>query len=493
MSLSLFLSRINPWHSLFGKIFLWFWLTSIIIIGITTVVVKTINQPYQLNQPTDGQMVVLVNQARRITKLYDVMGEEALSQLHFINERERTQLYLVDEDLRIIGTPRPPRGVFPLLSAMLDQTQPTLGFWRREVWLGPIKLLLGDQYYYLLLRGIPDSSQVQLDRFYNESLILAVALLMSGLFSAFLAWSFSSPLKQFRRAAQQFAKGNLSSRVGIKMSRRFDEFGTLGRDFDYMADRLEKLVNAQQRLLGNVSHELRSPITRIQVALGIAYQKSGPEAESILTRIERESEKLEQMIAQVLRLSRLENQLQDLQKTNINLNSLLEQLVDDANFEASASNKGVILNAPNQNLVCGEANLLHSAIENVVRNGIRYTKESTQVEVSTRSLTIGSCDKLEIVVRDYGPGATEETLEHLFEPFYRAVENTSDGGAGLGLSIAKQVITRHGGTINARNHIGGGLEVVIHLDACHFDPKSVISDKREPENDQPTKDDHDET
>lgn len=490
---SLILSRINPWHSLFGKIFLWFWLTSIIIIAITTFVVKTINQPYQLDQPTDGQMVVLVNQARRITQLYTVLGAEAFSQLHFINERERTQLYLVDEDLRIIGTPRPPRGVFPLLSVMLDQTQPTLGFWRREVWLGPVKLQLGDQYYYLLLRGIPDSSQVKLDRFYNESLILSVALLMSGLFSAVLAWSFSRPLKQFRRAAQQFASGNLSSRVGIKMTGRLDEFGTLGRDFDDMAERLEKLVHAQQRLLGNVSHELRSPITRIQVALGIAYQKAGPDAEGILTRIERESEKLEEMIAQVLRLSRLENQLQDLQKINISLIPLLEQLVDDANFEASASNKGVILDAPHQIIVCGEANLLHSAIENVVRNAIRYTREETNVEVITRSLSIGKCNKVEIVIRDYGPGASEETLKHLFEPFYRAVENTSDGGAGLGLSIAKQVITRHGGTINARNHINGGLEVVIHLESCKIDPHTLVKDETKSTHSDSDKEGHHET
>lgn len=466
MNLKELLSRSNPWHSLFGKIFLWFWLTSILIIAITTFVVKTINQPFQLDQPVEEQMVVLVNQAHRVSQMYSIMGNEAFSQIHFINERERTQLYLIDEDLRVIGTPRPPRGVFPLLSSMLDQPQATLGSWRREIWLGPIALQLGDQSFYLLLRGIPNNSQINLDRFYSETLILGVALLMSGLFSAFLAWSFSRPLKLFRIATQKFARGNLSSRVGHKLNSRLDEFGILGRDFDHMAERLESLVHAQQRLLGNVSHELRSPITRIQVALGIAYKKAGPEAESILTRIERESEKLEQMIAQVLKLSRLENQLQDLQKININLNPLLEQLVDDAEFEAKASNKSVTLTAPDQVTVCGEANLLHSAVENVVRNGIRYTREQTIVEVTTRNLVFEKCHKVEIVIRDYGPGASEQTLEHLFDPFYRAVENTSDGGAGLGLSIAKQVITKHGGTISARNHLAGGLEVVIQLPAC---------------------------
>lgn len=479
MNLKHFLARAIPWHTLFGKIFIWFWATSLLIIALTAVVVKSINQPYQLIQPNEEHMIALVSQARRVLQLYSRLDQESFNQLQYINEIERTQLYLVDEDFRIIGTPRPPRGVFPLISAMLDQEQPVIGNWHREIWLGPAQIQLGGENYYLLLRGVPNGPSNYLGNFYSESLILAVALLMSGLLSAFLAWSFSRPLGQFRKISQRIARGDLASRVGYRITRRMDEFGTLGRDFDHMAGRLEKLVHAQQRLLGNVSHELRSPITRIQVALGIAYQKAGPEAESILTRIERETEKLEIMIAQVLKLSRLENQMQDLQMIPIALTPMLSSLVEDADFEAKASSKGVTLHLSDNIYVCGEESLLHSAIENVVRNAIRYTAENTQVELATRCLTFDGYQRVEILVRDYGPGAGEEALEHLFEPFYRAVEVTSDGGAGLGLSIAQQVITRLGGTISARNHIKGGLEVLIQLPTCS---PPVAQVKSEPEN-----------
>lgn len=466
MNLRKLLSSAMPWHTLFGKIFLWFWLSSLLIMAITNVVVKSINKPYLLTDPTEVQITTLASHAHRVVDLFDIYGEDVFAELARLNERERIQVYLVDENLTVVGTPRPLRAVFPLLAGLLNQEQPMIGTWQREIWMGPAIIELNGRPFHILLRGIAEDADLPMTSSYSESVIFVIALMLSGLLSAILAWSFSRPLKQFRLASQKLANGTLSTRVGQSLTERLDEFGSLGRDFDHMADRLQNLVSAQQRLLGNVSHELRSPITRIQVALGIAIQKAGPEAENILMRIERETVKLEVMIAQVLRLSRLENQMQDLQKKRIDLNQLLEQLADDADFEARASNKKVVFNPSDNNWVCGESSLLHSAIENVVRNGIRFTQENTTVEISTRSLTFDGCKKVEIIVRDHGPGAPEDMLERLFEPFYRAVDNTSDGGAGLGLSIARQVVTRHGGFISARNHLSGGLEVVIQLLDC---------------------------
>lgn len=466
MKLRALLARATPWHTLFGKIFLWFWLSSLLIMAMTNVVVKSINKPFQLVAPSDIQITTLVSQGRRVLELYTRFGNDFFSELTYINERERTQVYLVDENLDIHGTPRPSRDVYPLLMGLLDQESPMIGTSKHEIWMGPAKLDLNGTVFYLLLRGIANDAELPMVSFHSESLIFGVALMLSGLLSAILAWSFSRPLKQFRSASQKLANGNLATRVGQSLTERMDEFGILGRDFDHMADRLQNLVSAQQRLLGNVSHELRSPITRIQVALGIAFQKAGPDAQNILGRIERETVKLEHMIAQVLRLSRLENQMQDLQKKRIDLNQLLEQLSDDAVFEAQASNKHVTLTTDKHHWVCGESTLLHSAIENVVRNAIRFTPENSSVDITTRGLTFDGCTKVEIIVRDHGPGASEMALEHLFEPFYRAVDSASDGGAGLGLSIARQVVTRHGGFISARNHIDGGLEVVLQLLDC---------------------------
>ncbi|WP_428239657.1 ATP-binding protein [Gynuella sp.] len=457
-------SRLNPWHTLFGKIFLWFWITCILIIAITSVVVKSINRPYQIEPANSESIEALASQARRVLQIYARYGSEAVTQLQRINELERVQIYLVDEEFRIIGLPRPPRSAFPLLSTMLDETRPVLGFWRNEVWLGPATLQIGNQGYYLLLRGWNASPPSSLPQEYlNETVILMLSLLLSGLLSAFLAWSFSRPLTKFGRAYRELAGGKLDTRIGHSLTKRMDEFGHLGRDFDYMASRLENLVYAQQRLLSNVSHELRSPITRIQVALGIAHQKCGPEAHGILERIERETEKLEQMIAQVLKLSRLENKMQSMEWAPMDLTPLLIQLADDANFEAMAVNKSVTLKTGHSKWIRGESSLLHSALENIVRNGIRYTKEHTTVEIETRDMAFGKADKVEILIRDHGPGTSEEVLQHLFEPFFRAVENTADGGAGLGLSIAEQVISSHNGTLSAKNHIGGGLEFQIQL------------------------------
>lgn len=466
MNLRKYFARVNPWYTLFGKIFLWFWLTSILIIAMTSIVVKTISRPYQIETAPPEYLHILASQGQRLLLLYNRFGSESLRQLNRINELERVRLYLVDDEFRVIGLPRPPRNVFPMLTAMLEEPTPVMGYWRGETWLGPATLELGDQTFLLLLRGVQPPEQVGLYRqLHNETMVFSLALLMSGLLSAFLAWSFSRPLRRFRRASQELASGHLDTRVGPVLTNRLDEFGELGRDFDEMAIRLQNLVNAQQRLLSNVSHELRSPITRIQVALGIASQKASDGMTPTLERIERETQKLEEMIAQVLHLSRLENQMQSIQLGPVNLDSLLKQLTDDAHFEAQASERSVTYQCGHTCWVNGEASLLHSALENVVRNAIRYTAEDTAVEIETRDLEFEHRKKIEILVRDHGPGVTEEVLEHLFEPFYRAVENTADGGAGLGLSIAEQIISRHQGTISARNRVEGGLEVVIQMPA----------------------------
>ena len=467
MNLASWLNRLNPWHTLFGKIFLWFWLTTLVMIAVTSFTVKNITQPYQIQPASEEAMVVLTKQGRRVLQLFARFGGDTFYQLQRINERERIQIYLVDEEYRVIGKPRPPKQTFPMLSSMIEEQEPVFGIWQGETWLGPAEIQINDSHFSIFLRGVHNAeANTFVHRLKNSSLVVPLALILSGLLCGFLAWSFSRPLRHFRRASQQLAGGQLSTRLGTDLTQRLDEFGDLGRDFDHMADRLENLVSAQQRLLSNVSHELRSPITRIQVALGIAHQKANIEVQQTLNRIERETGKLEEMIAQVLKLSRLENQLQNVPMGPVDLAQLLKQLVEDADFEAQAVNKRVSLNSGHSGLVEGEAPLLHSAIENVIRNGIRYTPENALVEVASRNIDwpgvnghSGKQSAIEIVVRDHGPGASQNALEHLFEPFYRAVENTADGGAGLGLSIADQIVKRHRGKVFASNHPEGGLQV----------------------------------
>jgi len=294
---------------------------------------------------------------------------------------------------------------------------------------------------------------------------LLPVILVGGVFCYWLARYLSTPMEELRGVAQELADGNLSVRVKDRLLRRRDEIGHLGRDFNQMAERIESLIVAQRRLLGDISHELRSPLARHGVALGLARRRSGPEARSALDRIEREAERLNEMIGQLLALTRLESGTDGLDNTKIDLSRLLKDIADDADFEAHDRNRSVRVVTSEQASIDGEAGMIRSAIENVVRNAVRYTAEGTAVEVSLSSEGLNAHGIAVVSVRDYGKGVPENVIKDIFRPFYR-VEDDRDrrtGGAGLGLSIAARAVRLHHGTINAVNAKDGGLIVEIRL------------------------------
>jgi two-component system sensor histidine kinase CpxA len=232
-----------------------------------------------------------------------------------------------------------------------------------------------------------------------------------------------------------------------------------------MAGRVESLVEAQSRLLGDISHELRSPLTRQGVALALARRQAGPEATAALDRIERESQRLNELIGQLLTLSRIESGAERSEKVEIDLAAVIKEVTDDADFEAHGRDRSVqiIKNEPLK--INGVPDLVRSAIENVVRNAVRYTDEGTQVDISLTSESVDDHRVAVIKVRDHGKGVPEESIKEIFRPFYR-VEDDRDrktGGAGLGLSIAARAVRLHQGTIKASNATNGGLIVEIRL------------------------------
>jgi len=228
-----------------------------------------------------------------------------------------------------------------------------------------------------------------------------------------------------------------------------------------MAERIESLVTSQQRLSRDVSHELRSPLARMSVALEIAKQKSNGETAPVLERIETESVRLNELISRLLTLSKLETGSQDFERHEINFRNLIEQVASDADFEANAVGKSVRITAADSCRISGSEQLIRSAVENVLRNAVKYTNKGTAVEVSLKS----EAGKATLRVRDYGGGVPENELKNLFRPFYRISESRerSTGGTGLGLAIAEQAIKAHKGTIWAWNS-EGGLSVEIVLD-----------------------------
>ncbi|HEX8920356.1 MAG TPA: ATP-binding protein [Pyrinomonadaceae bacterium] len=294
---------------------------------------------------------------------------------------------------------------------------------------------------------------------------LFIVLIIGALFCYLLARYLATPVVKLRATAQELADGNLTARVSDKLIERRDEIGYLGRDFNLMAERIESLVEAQRRLLGDISHELRSPLARLRVALELARRRAGSEAGRALDRIEHETENINEMIGQLLKLSRVEIGTDNLNNVQVELDALVREVADDADFEVRSRNRSVRVLKGEPCATIGVPELLRSAVENVVRNAARHTAEETAVEITLRCETIGDERHAVINVRDHGVGVPEEALDEIFRPFYR-VEDARDrqtGGAGLGLAIAARAIRLHGGAIKAANAPDGGLIVEMSL------------------------------
>ncbi len=292
---------------------------------------------------------------------------------------------------------------------------------------------------------------------------IGAGLLASLGFSALLAWYLAKPIRELRGAFQRAAAGDLDVRVAPAMGRRRDELADLGRDFDHMAGRLRDLMDAQRRLLHDVSHEIRSPLARLQAAIGLARQQ--PETrEASLDRIEREAQRLDEMVGELLTLSRLEAGMVNNQRERVDLAELVGMVVEDARYEAEAQGRRVEFTDTGVAGVYCQPELLHRAIENVVRNGVKFSPQGGVVEVKAGRV---GADRAAVIVADRGPGVPEGDLEAIFVPFYRSERSAGTGGYGLGLAIAKRAVEAHGGSIHASNRASGGLAVTMSLPVIH--------------------------
>jgi signal transduction histidine kinase len=333
-----------------------------------------------------------------------------------------------------LGPPRPPPDGRP---APLLRLPP-----------GPLNFVLGDTAGALAAR------------------VLAVVL-TAGVLCYMLARYIVSPVVKLRAVTRQLTEGDLSARVGPLMGNRRDELADMGRDFDAMAARIEALLGAQARLLRDISHELRSPLARLGVAADLLRKRTGPDAVAHLSRIEREAARLNEMIGQLLSLSRWETGADSARPRPVDLAALVREVAEDADFEAGSQNRSVEVEACGAcELASGTPALLRSAFENVVRNAVRHTPEGTAVRVSLSCLE-GKAAGGEAVlrVRDEGAGVPEEALKEIFRPFYRVDDSRTreTGGTGLGLAITERAVRLHAGSVTAANVEGGGFVVEIRL------------------------------
>jgi two-component system sensor histidine kinase CpxA len=287
---------------------------------------------------------------------------------------------------------------------------------------------------------------------------LLLFTLAGGIFCYLISRYLTKPLYKLGEAAAGIAEGRLDTRVDPSLRNRRDEIADLARNFDRMAERIEALIIGQRRLLGDVSHELRSPLSRLIVALGLVKQGPAEENAENLERIGLEAHRLDTLIGQLLALTRIDSGVDRGSPASFDLTNLVQEVASDGDFEARARKRSVVLEPAEACTFRGFEELLRSAVENVVRNAIRHTAEGTVVEISF--LVVNSRALLR--VRDYGPGVPGNMLPEIFLPF-RRVENGNSPGAGLGLAIAERAVNVHHGTIRAMNAPNGGLIVEIEL------------------------------
>ena len=452
--------------SLFLKIFVWFFLALIVVAGLTFVVGEVKRHHDHMDPPMHGPPEVAVAAfAQTAAEMYERGGPQNL-----VDYMDRMQLgaglngVLFDERLQELSGRRVPSGARELAERVVRTRETEVAFDGHPPLIARPVSASGGSQYVLVAELKPQMMGPPLA---HHVIHLLGVILVGGIFCYGLARYLAAPVTKLRAATRELARGNLSARVGPSLGKRRDELASLAEDFDLMAEKIESLLNSQRRLLGDISHELRSPLARLNVALELARQRSGPAALSALERIQREAENLNEMIGQLLAITRLESGAQEIRQTEVDLARLVRQIADDADFEARSRRRTVRVNSCDSCVVSGTEDLLRRAIENVIRNAVQYTAEDTEVQVDLRCALTGRDQLALITVRDHGAGVPEHALKEIFRPFYR-VEDARDresGGAGLGLAIAERSVRLHGGSVVAANAVDGGLLVTISLPA----------------------------
>lgn len=282
--------------------------------------------------------------------------------------------------------------------------------------------------------------------------------LVSLVFAALLAWYFARPIRTLRSAFADVAAGRLATRIGAAMGKRRDELADLGGEFDRMAERLQGLLEGQRRLFHDVSHELRSPLARLQAAADLMRQQ--PErAGEFIARIERDTTRMDRLVGELLMLARLDAGMGDAPRERIDLAELVGEIADDARLEAETRSCRIAAALAEDLAVMGNRGLLRRAIENVLRNALRHSPAGGEVAITLQT----DGDAASLTIADAGNGVAASDLDAIFEPFFRAAGADAFAGYGLGLAITRQVMRVHGGTARAENRPGGGLVVTLRL------------------------------
>ena len=456
-------------QSLFFKIFLWFCVIVVLVgtlLETSSILANVYEERWQVMLHS-----IMPMEAEKSARIYETSGKQALQDyLDDLQRQKSVRFYFFDED----GNQLLDRGA-PEQIVKMATNKEALRLTARQ----NLSLVVPQKGIAMRLVPGPSGRQYNLTLQQSPALIMPFSesvgrhpyrrLLVIGLIGAALCFlltrNITEPIVRLRAAASGIAAGQLKTRVDPSVRRRHDEIGTLGRDFDRMAEQIEGLVNAQRDLLGDVSHELRSPLARLIVALGLLRQGSSEEAPEYLNRIGLEADRLDKLIGQLLTLTRIDSGVEASQRETFDLTNLVQEVAADGDFEARARGREVKVVHAEACTMSGVPEMLRSAIENVVRNGIRYTPAGTSVDLTLERRNGTDPAKALLRVRDHGSGVPDAMLTQIFAPFCRVHDQpeSASQGAGLGLAITERVMRMHDGSIGARNADDGGLIVEMEL------------------------------
>ena len=450
-------------HRLFLKIFFWYWLTAwgmiaIVLLGIRLTGMRQVSAP-------NMYATVAPILAAEAVKAYESGGAEAFARFSQGNDHERErQLFLLDGfNKDVLSRPLSADGLRVAQAAKDGQLVVFRGH------IAAYKFVSSGHPYILMLYLKSDLRQIA-DALlggglpFTLSLILLVTVLCLG-----LAYHIASPIHSIQSTARRVAQGDLKARVPPSVSRRFDELAALAKDFDSMVNRLDSLIQTQKKLLNSVSHELRSPLARINISLALLRKRFSRDSDDLFQRLDRDVVRIDLLMGQLLALSRLEARFSSAERQDVDFAQLVEEVSADANFEAEALGKSVTFQTSDSIILRNaDPDALRSACENIIRNAVRFTRPGSDVQI-VLEVDRSAPELLALLsVRDHGPGVPEDSLEAIFQPFYRINGDAeATAGNGLGLAIASEAIRMHRGTIRAENLQPTGLEINIQLPAAH--------------------------
>jgi two-component system, OmpR family, sensor histidine kinase CpxA len=468
-------------HRLFLKIFFWYWLTAWAIIAIMLLGVRLTGMR-QVSAPNMYATVAPIL-AEEAVKAYESGGPDAFARFSQGNghDNER-QLFLLDGSYKdVLSRPLSNDGLRVAHAAKDGQ----LVVFRARI--AAYKFVSSSGHPYILMLFLKSNLRQMGELLWGEGLPFSLSMvLLVTLLCLWLAYHIASPIHSIQATARRVAQGDLKARVPSSVSRRFDELAALAKDFDSMVSRLDSLIQAQKKLLNSVSHELRSPLARINLSLGLLRNGGSADSDDLFQRLDRDIERIDLLMGQLLTLSRLEAGFSAGEREEVNFAQLLEEVAADGNFEAQGLGKSVSLQTTGSVILRNaDPHALRSACENIIRNAVRFTRPGSDVQIVLEVDGSATEPWALLSVRDHGPGVPEDSLQAIFQPFYRiSGEGQATGGNGLGLAIASEAIRLHRGTIRAENLRPTGLHIIVRLPvAC--DPASHGDKVSKPEHSTP--------